>query len=41
MKARFEKVKDAVKWNVWKVSAAMKDQSAEGFVDTASASVRA
>lgn len=41
MRVKIENVKHAVEWKIWKAGMALKNQSGEGFVDTASASVRA
>lgn len=35
MKARLKSVKSKVEWKVWKANQALKNQSGEGFVDTA------
>lgn len=35
MKARLKSVKNKVEWKVWKANQALKNQSGEGFVDTA------
>lgn len=35
MKARLKSVKNKVGWKVWKANQALKNQSGEGFVDTA------
>lgn len=35
------KAKRSVEWNLWRAGQVLKGQSGEGFVDTASASVRA
>ena len=41
MRARLVNVKNAVEWKVWRAGMVLKSRSGEGFVDTASASVRA
>ena len=35
MRVKIENVKHAVEWKIWKAGMALKNQSGEGFVDTA------